>query len=90
VVVIDALDECHDESEIAFVLQLLSETSELDMGRQLLIFLTSRPEIPIRCSITSIPAAQQRHMVLQRIDRIVVDQDLYTFFEHSFNSIRRE
>jgi hypothetical protein len=27
------------------VLQLLSETSELDMGRQLLIFLTSRPEI---------------------------------------------
>jgi hypothetical protein len=90
VVVIDALDECRDENEIAFVLQLLSETTELDMGRRLLIFLTSRPEIPIRCGIADIPAAQRRHLILQRIDPTVVGQDLYRYFEHSFNIIRRE
>ncbi len=90
VVVIDALDECRDENEIAFVLQLLSETSELDMGRQLLIFLTSRPEIPIRCGIADIPAAQRRHLILHRIDPTVVGQDLHTYFEHNFNIIRRE
>jgi hypothetical protein len=90
VVVIDALDECRDENEISFVLQLLSETSELDMGRQLLVFVTSRPEIPIRCGIANIPAAQRRHLILHRIDPTVVGHDLYTFFEHSFSIIRRE
>jgi hypothetical protein len=90
VVVIDALDECRDENEITFVLQLLSETSELGMGRRLLIFLTSRPEIPIRCGIANIPAAQRRHLILHRIDPSVVGRDLYTFFKHSFSMIRRE
>jgi hypothetical protein len=90
VVVIDVLDECREENEIAFVLQLLSETSQLDIGQQLLIFLTSRPEIPIRCGIVNIPAAQRRHLILQCIDSTVVSQDLHTYFEHSFNVIRRE
>jgi hypothetical protein len=90
VVVIDALDECRDENEISFVLQLLSETLELIIGRRLLIFLTSRPEIPIRCGIANIPVVQRWHMILQRIDPAVVGQDLYRYFEHSFHIIRQE
>ncbi len=89
VVVVDALDECHDEDEIAFVLELLSQTSGLAV-RQLRIFLTSRPEVPIRSRIASIPESQRRHLILHRIEPAVVDDDLYVFFEHSLGVIRGE
>jgi hypothetical protein len=80
VIVVDALDECRDESEIEFVLQLLSTTSGL-MTTELLIFLTSRPEIPIRQGFQGIPESRRRHLILHHIEPSVVDRDIRLFFE---------
>jgi hypothetical protein len=86
IVIIDALDECRDEREIEFVLQLLSETPELAVER-LKIFLTSRPEIPIRNGIQEIPPCQRRHLVLHHIDPVIVDGDIQLFFEHELRKV---
>lgn len=45
VIVIDALDECDPDDDIRVVLQLLPQVRQA-LG--LRIFLTSRPELPIR------------------------------------------
>ncbi len=88
VVVIDALDECNDEREITFVLQLLSETSGFAVPR-LLVFLTSRPEILIREGIYVIPEAQRRHLILHHIHPDVVDHDIRVFLEQKLGSVIR-
>jgi hypothetical protein len=88
-VVIDALDECNDEREIAFVLQLLSETSRFVVP-QLQIFLTSRPEIPIREGIYNIPESERQHLILHRIAPDVINHDIRIFFEQRLGSIIRK
>jgi len=47
IVVVDALDECDDENNIRIILQLLAEARSLNTVR-LRVFLTSRPDLPIR------------------------------------------
>jgi hypothetical protein len=88
VVVVDALDECNNEREIEFVLQLLSEGSSLEVS-QLLLFLTSRPEMPIRESINEIPETERQHLILHRIAPDVVDHDIRVFLEQRLGSLIR-
>jgi Mrp family chromosome partitioning ATPase len=57
VLVVDALDECEDENNIRIILQLLAEARLLKTV-QLRIFITSRPEIPIRHGFYQIPDAE--------------------------------
>jgi hypothetical protein len=47
ILVVDALDECEGENDIRRILQLLAEARALRTV-QLRIFMTSRPEVPIR------------------------------------------
>lgn len=47
ILVVDALDECGDEDDIRIILHLLAEIRSLGKVR-LRVFLTSRPETPIR------------------------------------------
>jgi hypothetical protein len=89
VLVIDALDECDSERDIRILLRLLATTSSLNNIR-LRIFITSRPEIPIRCGFSQIPEAERQVFVLHDIQPTIVDRDLSLFFEHSFILIREE
>jgi hypothetical protein len=47
ILIVDALDECDSEDDIRMILRLLAEAQTLKTVR-LRVFLTSRPEIPIR------------------------------------------
>ncbi|KAE8443107.1 hypothetical protein EG329_002351 [Mollisiaceae sp. DMI_Dod_QoI] len=89
VLVIDALDECDNERDIRILLRLLAQTSSLNNIR-LRTFITSRPEIAIRCGFTQIPEAERQVFVLQDILPTIVDRDLSLFFEDSLKSIREE
>ena len=57
VLVIDALDECDGDNDIQVILQLLAEARSLKTVR-LRVFITSRPEIPIRYGFYGIPDAE--------------------------------
>jgi hypothetical protein len=89
VLVIDALDECDDENNIRIIPQLLSEARSLKNVR-LRIFLTSRPEVPIRHSFLHIPDPEHQDFVLHRISPPIVDQDIRIFLEYDLRLIAQE
>ncbi|KAL5313288.1 hypothetical protein ACEPPN_019021 [Leptodophora sp. 'Broadleaf-Isolate-01'] len=89
IIVLDALDECEDDKDVRIILQLLAEARSLTTV-QLRIFLTSRPEIPIRHGIRSIPQAEHQDFVLHNIQPMIINHDIFLFLEHHLGIIGQE
>jgi len=87
VLVLDALDECDDEEDTELILKLLSQAKSLSSVR-LLVFVTSRPETPIRHGFHYIPDDVHRDFVLHQISESVVGRDISVFLRHEFDLIR--
>ena len=87
IVVIDALDECDDEEDAESILELLSQAKTLSSVR-LLVFVTSRPETPIRHGFHATPGDIHRDFVLHHISDSVVSRDISVFLRHEFGMIR--
>ena len=88
IVVLDALDECNDGRDTELILKLLSQAKTLSAVR-LLVFLTSRPETPIRYGFDDIPKATHQDFILHSISHSIVDLDISVFFRHEFDKIRK-
>ncbi|PQE27705.1 WD40 YVTN repeat-like-containing protein [Rutstroemia sp. NJR-2017a WRK4] len=86
VLIIDALDECDNENDIQMILQLLAMARELKTI-QLRVFLTSRPEIPIRYGFNQIPSTERQGFVLHSIPLEIVDRDIFFFLKHNLELI---
>ncbi|CZR68823.1 related to WD40-repeat protein (notchless protein) [Phialocephala subalpina] len=89
VLVIDALDECEGDLNIRIILELLAEARSLKTVR-LRVFLTSRPEIPIRHGIHRIPQVEHEDFILHNIPPAIVNHDIYLFLEYNLGTIRQE
>lgn len=89
VLVVDALDECNDDNNIRIIVQLLAKVQQLNEIR-LRVFLTSRPEIPIRSSFSRIPEEQHQIFILHNISPPIIDHDISLFLEHNLKLIREE
>jgi hypothetical protein len=89
VLVIDALDECDKDEHIWMILQLLAESRTLKTAR-LRVFLTSRPEIPIRHGFYKIPDAEHQDFVLHNVPPTIVNHDISLFLEYNLGLIRQE
>ncbi|KAH0558666.1 hypothetical protein GP486_004684 [Trichoglossum hirsutum] len=89
VLVVDALDECDDENNIRIIPQLLAEARSLESVR-LRVFLTSRPEIPIRYGFCQIPDTEHQDFVLHKILPSIVDHDISIFLAHNLRLIGQE
>lgn len=89
VLVIDALDECDSDINVRTILGLLAEVQLLKTVR-LRVFLTGRPEIPIRHGIHLIPQAQRQYFILHDISQTIVDHDINIFFRHRLKHIADE
>ncbi|PVH70486.1 hypothetical protein DL98DRAFT_472631 [Cadophora sp. DSE1049] len=87
--IIDALDECHNEGHVRTILQLLAEARSLTTVR-LRVFLTSRPEVPIRYGIRAIPQAEHQDFVLHDIQPAIINHDISLFLEHHLGIIGQE
>ncbi|PMD60663.1 uncharacterized protein K444DRAFT_496797, partial [Hyaloscypha bicolor E] len=82
VLIVDALDKCDGEGDIRIILQLLTEARMLKTVR-LRVFLTSRPEIPIRQGMYRIPQSEHQDFVLQNIPSTIINYDISIFLEHN-------
>jgi hypothetical protein len=71
------------------ILQLLVEARSLTTVR-LRIFITSRPEIPIRHGFFDIPEAEYEDYVLHNISPSIVNHDISIFLEHNLRLIGQE
>ncbi|KAH8650313.1 hypothetical protein BGZ60DRAFT_473956 [Tricladium varicosporioides] len=89
VLVIDALDECDKDEHIRMILRFLAEARTLKTAR-LRVFLTSRPEIPIRHGFYQIPDAEHHDFILHNVSPTIVNRDISLFLEYNLGIIRQE
>ena len=87
VVVIDALDECDREEDIREILRLLTQAKNIRPS-SLRIFVTSRPELPIRLGFRQMPDGTYRDLILQEFARETVERDITLLFEHKLAEIK--
>ncbi|MCJ1464392.1 hypothetical protein MMC07_003005 [Pseudocyphellaria aurata] len=88
-VVIDALDECEHEEDMKLILQLFVGARDLTVMK-LKIFLTSRPDKPIRLGFQDMPEILHRSLLLHEIPRSVVERDIDVFLRHNLVKIRKD
>ena len=86
---VDLLDECDNEDDIRILLLLLAEVRSLERVR-LRVFLTSRPEIPIRHGLCQIPGEEHQDFMLHNISLSIIDHDIAIFLEYYLNLIGLE
>jgi len=89
ILVIDALDECDGDADIRLILRLLSEEKSLSAIR-LRVFITSRPEIPIRFGFRAMSRAIHQDFILHNIEPSIIQHDISIFFHCKLESTRRE
>jgi hypothetical protein len=89
VLVIDALDECERDEDIRIILQLLPQLRSVNNFR-ILIFLTSRPELPIRLGFSKITSREHEDFVLHEIPEPVIEHDISLFLKNRLAAITTE
>ena len=88
VLVVDALDECENEGHVKLVLHLLAQIQRLK-SLNMRIFVTSRPELPIRLGFNKIADTYQ-DLILHEIPKPVITRDISVFLRSEFTRIRDE
>ncbi|KAF8533679.1 vegetative incompatibility protein HET-E-1 [Trichophaea hybrida] len=89
ILVIDALDECDGDEDTRLILRVFAEAKNLKTVR-LLIFITSRPETPIRFGFHAIPDAEHQDFVLHNISQSIIEHDISVFLRHELDIIGKE
>lgn len=87
--VIDALDECEHEEDIGTLLQLFIEAKDITT-LNLKVFVTSRPETPIRIGFRDMSQIIYQDLVLHDIPRSIVEHDICVYLTHELVTIRKE
>ncbi|KAF8535105.1 NACHT and WD40 domain protein [Trichophaea hybrida] len=89
ILVVDALDECEGDDDTKLILRLLAELKTLDVIR-LRVFITSRPETPIRFGFRTMPGAAHQDFVLHNISPSIIQHDISIFLQYKLENTRRE
>jgi hypothetical protein len=89
VLIIDALDECEGDQNVRIILGLLAEARSIETVR-LRVFLTSRPEIPIRHGIHYIPQAEHQDFILHNVPPTIINHDISLSLEYNLGIIRQQ
>ncbi|THY70618.1 WD40 repeat-like protein [Aureobasidium pullulans] len=86
VVVIDALDECNDASDIQTILKLIVLFNDLQKLK-LRVFVTSRPELPIRHEFRDMQDNIRHVVILHDIPQKIIAHDIEAFFRSEFREL---
>ena len=89
IIVIDALDECEREGDIRTILHLLLQTRHLQ-SVHIRIFLTSRPELPIRLEFKKMSADAHQDVILQDIPQDTIEHDISIYLTDELTRIKEE
>ena len=89
VLVIDALDECDGQDDIRVILELLPQLQK-STPMHLRIFLTSRPELPIRLGFQEIGNKGHQDLILHEISEDLISRDIARFLHDRLSHIRQK
>lgn len=87
-VVINALNECENESHIIIILHLLARIQSIE-STKLRFLVTSRSELPIRLDFIKIPESH-RDFILHEIPAPVIEHDIDAFLRDELPKIRND
>ncbi|KAJ4244168.1 hypothetical protein NW762_014549 [Fusarium torreyae] len=86
VIIIDALDECDSDSDIKLIINLFSRLQVIQHPRPR-VFLTSRPDLPIRLGFKAVEGTYQ-NLILHEVATPVIEHDIARFLHHELAHIR--
>jgi hypothetical protein len=86
VVVVDALDECDGEEDVRTMIKLFSQMKHRKSVR-LKLFVTSRPQLPIRLGFEDI-GGKYEGLVLHQIPTPIIEHDISAFLGYELRRIR--
>jgi hypothetical protein len=89
-VVIDAVDECANDSDITGLLRLMAAPPANMCAARLRVFITSRPEVPVRCGFCDLGAQRLQQLILHEIEPAAIDRDIQTYFNSRLSGIAVE
>lgn len=89
VIVIGALDKCEGEKDIRLILQLLLQLEKSNSVR-LRVFLTSRPELPIRLGFKKLAKHDHKDLVPHKVSKEIIEDDISLFLNYRLSEIREE
>jgi hypothetical protein len=89
VIVIDALDECEEENDMTLILQLLPLLQK-SSTIYLRLFVTSRPDLPIRRGFSRIPNYDYEVLVLHEVSDSEIKNDISLYLQHRLAEIKAE
>lgn len=88
-IVIDALDECEHDNDIRVILHSLPRLRQ-ETSIRLRVFLTSRPELPIRLGFSRLESLVYRDVALHDIPEEVTEHDISLFLNYRLSEIRMD
>lgn len=87
VAIIDALDECEQEQSVRTVLRLLSRVS-YTTPISLRLFVTSRPELPIRLGFAEMDGEAHYDVELQKATEPTIERDITLYLQNQLAHVR--
>ena len=87
IVVVDALDECEKERDIKVSLKLWSQLPQISPVC-IKLFLTSRPDLPIRLGFKNMPVDVHQDLILHDVSGTTIQDDFSAFLKDEFLEIR--
>jgi NACHT domain len=87
VIVIDALDECGDDRHLKIILHLLPQLRNFQSVR-IRIFITSRPELPIRLGFKDMSTDAHKDVTLENATKYSIELDISVYLKHELKEIR--
>ncbi|KAJ5898218.1 hypothetical protein N7504_008506 [Penicillium tannophilum] len=88
-IVVDALDECDHDPDIRNIVRLLPLLQKAKTIH-LRVFLTSRPELPIRLGFSEITTHYYQDLALHEISDKVTENDIWLFLKNRFETIKHD
>ncbi|KAF3065637.1 hypothetical protein CFAM422_009521 [Trichoderma lentiforme] len=87
VVVVDALDECDNDKDIKVILDLIPQL-QASSSVHFRVFITSRPELPIRLGFKKMEENDYQDLILHQIPKDDIEYDIQFFLKSRLAEIR--
>ncbi|KAL7659551.1 hypothetical protein ACMYSQ_002470 [Aspergillus niger] len=89
VILIDALDECESDKDVRLIVHLLSQLRDSGVVHPR-IFLSSRPDLPIRQSFSHLVANKYRDFALQEVLSPTIEHDISLLLRHRIAEFKND
>ena len=89
VIVIDVLDECENYSHVKQIIHLFAEARFIQTVN-VRVFLTSRPELPIRLGFEEISGGAYQDHILHEIPHPTIEHDIETFLKDELAMVQKQ